>query len=130
MSHDVPDHGLVAGNPARLAGYVCSCGRTLVKRGESLYCGHCNRTYDFPPVRRAGTAVIKMAQPQIGEAEREAVLAVLASGRLANGPVTRELEAAFAQRRFAHAGGRRGSERHGGAAPGAAGATASAPATR
>jgi dTDP-4-amino-4,6-dideoxygalactose transaminase len=39
--------------------------------------------------------VIKMAQPQIGEAEREAVLAVLASGRLANGPVTRELEAAF-----------------------------------
>jgi dTDP-4-amino-4,6-dideoxygalactose transaminase len=41
--------------------------------------------------------VIKMAQPQIGEAEREAVLAVLASGRLANGPVTRELEAAFAK---------------------------------
>jgi UDP-2-acetamido-3-amino-2,3-dideoxy-glucuronate N-acetyltransferase len=50
VSHDVPDHGLVAGNPARLAGYVCSCGRTLVKRGESLYCGHCNRTYDFPPI--------------------------------------------------------------------------------
>jgi dTDP-4-amino-4,6-dideoxygalactose transaminase len=41
--------------------------------------------------------VIKMAQPQIGEAEREAVLAVLASGRLASGPVTRELESAFAQ---------------------------------
>jgi dTDP-4-amino-4,6-dideoxygalactose transaminase len=40
--------------------------------------------------------VIKMAQPQIGEAEREAVLAVLASGQLANGPVTRELESAFA----------------------------------
>jgi perosamine synthetase len=41
--------------------------------------------------------VIKLAQPQIGEAEREAVLAVLASGRLTNGPVTRELEAAFAR---------------------------------
>ena len=41
--------------------------------------------------------MIKMAQPQIGEAEREAVLAVLASGRLTNGPVTRELEAAFAK---------------------------------
>jgi dTDP-4-amino-4,6-dideoxygalactose transaminase len=38
-----------------------------------------------------------MAQPQIGEAEREAVLAVLASGQLANGAVTRELEAAFAE---------------------------------
>jgi dTDP-4-amino-4,6-dideoxygalactose transaminase len=41
--------------------------------------------------------VIKIAQPQIGEAEREAVLAVLASGRLTNGPVTRELESAFAR---------------------------------
>jgi dTDP-4-amino-4,6-dideoxygalactose transaminase len=41
--------------------------------------------------------VIKIAQPQIGEAEREAVLAVLASGRLTNGPVTQELEAAFAR---------------------------------
>jgi dTDP-4-amino-4,6-dideoxygalactose transaminase len=40
--------------------------------------------------------VIRIAQPQIGDAEREAVLAVLASGQLANGPVTRELEAAFA----------------------------------
>ena len=41
--------------------------------------------------------MIKIAQPQIGEAEREAVLAVLASGRLTNGPVTQELEAAFAR---------------------------------
>jgi dTDP-4-amino-4,6-dideoxygalactose transaminase len=42
--------------------------------------------------------VIKIAQPQIGAAEREAVLAVLTSGLLANGPVTRELEVAFAER--------------------------------
>jgi perosamine synthetase len=41
--------------------------------------------------------MIRIAQPQIGAAERDAVLAVLASGRLANGPVTRELEAAFAK---------------------------------
>jgi len=41
--------------------------------------------------------VIKIAQPQIGEAEREAVMAVLASRRLTNGPVTQELEAAFAR---------------------------------
>jgi perosamine synthetase len=41
--------------------------------------------------------VIRLAQPQIGEAEREAVLAVLASGRLANGPVTRDLETTFAR---------------------------------
>lgn len=50
VSRDVPDHGLVAGNPARLTGYVCSCGRTLVQHGESLYCAHCDRTYDFPPL--------------------------------------------------------------------------------
>lgn len=41
--------------------------------------------------------MIRIAQPIIGEAEREAVLAVLTSGRLANGPVTRRLEEAFAQ---------------------------------
>lgn len=50
VSRDVPDHGLVAGNPARLVGYACSCGRTLMQRGETLYCAHCDRTYDFPPV--------------------------------------------------------------------------------
>ena len=26
---DVPDHGLVVGNPARLLGYVCACGARL-----------------------------------------------------------------------------------------------------
>jgi dTDP-4-amino-4,6-dideoxygalactose transaminase len=40
--------------------------------------------------------MIRISQPQIGEAEREAVLAVLDSGQLVNGPVTRQLEAAFA----------------------------------
>jgi len=54
VSRDVPDHGLVAGNPARLAGYVCSCGRTLTQRGEALYCAHCDRTYDFPPLGEPG----------------------------------------------------------------------------
>ncbi len=41
--------------------------------------------------------MIRIAEPQIGEAERAAVLAVLASGRLTNGPVTRDFEAAFAR---------------------------------
>ncbi len=50
VSRDVPEHGLVAGNPARLAGYVCSCGRTLAPHGEALYCAHCDRTYHFPPI--------------------------------------------------------------------------------
>jgi acetyltransferase-like isoleucine patch superfamily enzyme len=29
VTHDVPDHGLVWGNPARLHGFVCPCGRKL-----------------------------------------------------------------------------------------------------
>jgi acetyltransferase-like isoleucine patch superfamily enzyme len=33
VSRDVPDHGLVAGVPARLLGYVCRCGRRLVADG-------------------------------------------------------------------------------------------------
>ncbi|MEM4761358.1 MAG: acyltransferase, partial [Thermofilum sp.] len=29
VTKDVPDHGLVMGNPARLVGFVCYCGRPL-----------------------------------------------------------------------------------------------------
>ncbi|MDH4208294.1 MAG: N-acetyltransferase [Anaerolineae bacterium] len=31
VTKDVPDHGLVQGNPARLAGYVCACGKALTE---------------------------------------------------------------------------------------------------
>jgi len=37
---DVPDHALVVGNPARIAGYVCTCGRVLDK---SFWCTHCRK---------------------------------------------------------------------------------------
>lgn len=29
VTHDIPDHGLVVGIPARLVGYICSCGKKL-----------------------------------------------------------------------------------------------------
>ncbi len=32
VTRDVPDHGLVWGNPARLMGFVCSCGERLERR--------------------------------------------------------------------------------------------------
>jgi dTDP-4-amino-4,6-dideoxygalactose transaminase len=41
--------------------------------------------------------MIRIAQPLIGDEEREAVLAVLDSGRLAAGPVTKQLEETFAR---------------------------------
>ena len=45
VTHDVPDHGLVYGNPARLHGYVCACGRRLdtSQASESMQCPTCIR---------------------------------------------------------------------------------------
>jgi UDP-2-acetamido-3-amino-2,3-dideoxy-glucuronate N-acetyltransferase len=44
---DVPDHGLVVGNPARLAGWVCWCGERLPGGGaaERCACAACGRRY-------------------------------------------------------------------------------------
>lgn len=38
VTRDVPDHGLVVGNPARLRGWVCACGESL---DPELRCSHC-----------------------------------------------------------------------------------------
>jgi len=44
VSRDVPAHGLVVGNPARLIGRVCGCGERL---DERLYCRRCGKTVDI-----------------------------------------------------------------------------------
>jgi len=46
VTTDVPPHGLVTGAPARLRGWVCTCGRPLVRLGElpPERCSHCGRT--------------------------------------------------------------------------------------
>lgn len=41
VTKDVPDYGLVVGNPARLIGYVCQCGDRLP---DNLIC-HCGLEY-------------------------------------------------------------------------------------
>jgi UDP-2-acetamido-3-amino-2,3-dideoxy-glucuronate N-acetyltransferase len=42
VTRDVPAHGLVVGNPARLVGYVCSTGHRLVQEeGETWRCPVC-----------------------------------------------------------------------------------------
>lgn len=48
VTRDVPAHGLVVGNPARLIGYVCKCGEKLTKleTGEH-FCPICNLNYSF-----------------------------------------------------------------------------------
>jgi UDP-2-acetamido-3-amino-2,3-dideoxy-glucuronate N-acetyltransferase len=45
VTRDVPAHALVAGNPARRKGYVCTCGMPLKGSGRALACGDCGRKY-------------------------------------------------------------------------------------
>jgi UDP-2-acetamido-3-amino-2,3-dideoxy-glucuronate N-acetyltransferase len=54
VTRDVPDYGLVYGNPARLHGFVCACGAKLTRpdRIEAdpirLACTKCNAMIDVP----------------------------------------------------------------------------------
>jgi UDP-2-acetamido-3-amino-2,3-dideoxy-glucuronate N-acetyltransferase len=46
VTRDVPDHALVAGNPARRMGSVCVCGRRLHEASAGrLTCANCGRAY-------------------------------------------------------------------------------------
>ena len=42
VTKDVPDHALMAGVPARRAGWACECGEVL---RDGLKCKHCGREY-------------------------------------------------------------------------------------
>jgi UDP-2-acetamido-3-amino-2,3-dideoxy-glucuronate N-acetyltransferase len=44
VTRDVPDHGLVVGNPGNLKGYVCVCGHPLEGTGPHLVCPVCNQS--------------------------------------------------------------------------------------
>ncbi len=52
VTQSVPAHGLVVGNPARLAGHVCRCGRKLSFKGHAAGCV-CGRSF----ARAAGTGI-------------------------------------------------------------------------
>ena len=43
VTHNVPDHALMAGVPARQVGWVCKCGEKL---DSGLVCGQCHREYE------------------------------------------------------------------------------------
>ena len=54
VTHDVPDYALVFGNPARLRGWVCRCGESLLEgAGERLVC-QCGLAY-----QRAGNETLR-----------------------------------------------------------------------
>ena len=53
VTKDVPDHGLVVGNPAHLIGFVCPCGHRLEAgevEEETMHakCTDCNAIIDIP----------------------------------------------------------------------------------
>ncbi|HEX5369494.1 MAG TPA: acyltransferase [Dehalococcoidia bacterium] len=50
VTRDVPDHGIVVGNPARLTGYACRCGETLQPEGAGWRCPRCGDTHPFEPL--------------------------------------------------------------------------------
>jgi UDP-2-acetamido-3-amino-2,3-dideoxy-glucuronate N-acetyltransferase len=56
ITKDIPDYGLVYGNPGRLMGYVCKCGTVLVNKGfvkgkvleeSKLFCENCGSIYFY-----------------------------------------------------------------------------------
>ena len=44
VTHEVPDHRIVAGNPAREIGWVCMCGLPLT---DELACRRCERIFEL-----------------------------------------------------------------------------------
>ncbi len=47
VTSDVPAHAIVKGNPARIAGWACTCGRPLrMERPDHYHCDTCGRTFD------------------------------------------------------------------------------------
>ena len=50
VTRDVPDYGLVIGNPGRLRGYVCYCGNKLNFSTDTVFqaaiCDNCSKRYE------------------------------------------------------------------------------------
>lgn len=49
VTDNVPDHALMLGVPARLAGYVCECGTQMKFENGQAVCAVCGRTYQKSP---------------------------------------------------------------------------------
>lgn len=47
VTKDVPDYGLVMGNPARLNGWICRCGVRLDKKKNKFICNLCGNVYNL-----------------------------------------------------------------------------------
>jgi len=53
VTRDIPPHAMAYGNPAKIKGFVCKCGRQLIKEEERegdilMKCPFCNEKYEIP----------------------------------------------------------------------------------
>jgi len=46
VTKDVPDYALVLGNPARIAGWMCRCGKKMEFTEDTARCLNCQRKYE------------------------------------------------------------------------------------
>lgn len=46
VTKDVPDYAIVVGNPARISGYICSCGKKLEFKNGIALC-ECGKQFDY-----------------------------------------------------------------------------------
>lgn len=97
VAKNVPPHALAVGNPARVIGYVCVCGRHLHRdhrlAGSALYqfvCESCKRAYDLPALEsrepevvRAGIDGVRFVHHNFDEDTLGAIEGVLQSGWVA-----------------------------------------------
>jgi dTDP-4-amino-4,6-dideoxygalactose transaminase/acetyltransferase-like isoleucine patch superfamily enzyme len=94
VTRDVEAYELVAGNPARRAGWVCPCGRVLVHttgpHPSTWRCDHCGRSSEGGPRR------IDLHRVVLGPEAERLVQRVLRSGQLSAGPMVAAFERAWA----------------------------------
>ena len=147
VTHDVPDYGIVVGNPARWSATPAPAAtawpmwassrrpppadlpalraRSRINAWAARWTPGtwrgCRSPQPLAPNPPKGATMIPIARPTVGEEEEALVLEVLESGKLAQGAMVARLEAEFAAYCGGEARGRH-VERHDGAAPGAAGA--------
>ena len=55
VTKDVPDHAIMLGNPAEVAGWMCECGHQLDLQDEIPICNYCGKQY-----RRAGEEIKRL----------------------------------------------------------------------
>ena len=46
VTRNIPDHGLVVGNPGRKIGSVCDCAHKMEKQNDMWYCPICNSKFN------------------------------------------------------------------------------------